>query len=175
MNMFSSTAATYTVNVSFTVAGNFNEVLANAFAYKPATLTPEQLLAAKRKATIAKARITRAKNKARTLLLMHLDIRQTLDFEKYGYFFVLGSEGNLYQIRTGRSHNVRLMDPLLMKPIYTLCAHPTLAVPDCDTMLAQKLWIEHDEPAFIQIANRGIPYANEVAEVLTYNNFQWAV
>lgn len=124
----------------------------------------KQLAQEKKRLALLKARAARAKNKARKLLLEHLDIRQTADFEKFGFFFIVGSEGNLYQIRTGRSHNVRLFDPIAHKPIYTLCAHPIEAVPDFDTMLAQKLWIEHDEPAFVSMANRGLVVAREREE-----------
>lgn len=34
------------------------------------------------------------------------------------------------------------------------CAHPGELVPDADTMLAQKLMLEADEPAFLRVANR---------------------
>ena len=34
-----------------------------------------------------------------------------------------------------------------------LCCHPELAVPDGDTMLAQKLTIEAAEPTFLALAN----------------------
>jgi hypothetical protein len=93
--------------------------------------------------------------KARKLLVMNLDSDQLKDFKKHRYFLVEGSRGNLYQVRTGRSHNVRQLDLETMKPIRTLCAHPIEAVPDFDTMLAQKLWIESDEAEFVKMANLG--------------------
>lgn len=146
---------------------NLNNTVANftaAWTYTTTTLTTGvpavyTPTAPETKAVVAKK--ARAVKRAKTLLLMHLDIRQTVDFDKHGFFFVTGSEGNLYQIRTGRSHNVRFYDPIAMKPIWTLCAHPVSHVPDFDTMLAQKFMIEHDENSFIQLANRGTVYARE--------------
>ena len=37
--------------------------------------------------------------------------------------------------------------------IKTLCAHPTVRVPDADNMLAQKLYLESNEEEFLRIAN----------------------
>jgi hypothetical protein len=155
----------WTTTSGTTVDGVYQELFKTISQWAPVQRTPEQILASKKQAAIAKAKMARARNKARRLLLEHLNIRQTADFEKFGFFFVIGSEGNLYQIRTGRSHNVRLFDPIQMKGIFSLCAHPTLGVPDYDTMLAQMLWIEYDEPAFVNMANRGQLVARELEEL----------
>jgi hypothetical protein len=40
------------------------------------------------------------------------------------------------------------------KPTHRLCAHPNAGVPDFDTMLAQKLMLEHDDSAFFNVANK---------------------
>jgi hypothetical protein len=39
------------------------------------------------------------------------------------------------------------------KVLHRLCAHPADFVPNPDTMLAQKLYLEHQEEAFVKIAN----------------------
>jgi hypothetical protein len=36
---------------------------------------------------------------------------------------------------------------------HRLCVHPMIGVPDSDTMLAQKLLLEHDEDRCIRVAN----------------------
>ena len=49
------------------------------------------------------------------------------------------------------------------KEVEHLCCHPDQAYPTGDRMLAQKLWLEADEQAFCQIANR-TPLIKEVRE-----------
>ena len=58
----------------------------------------------------------------------------------------------IYRIERGRSRNIAEVDDV-GAVIRRLCAHPVEAVPDADTMLAQKLWLEADEEAFRRIAN----------------------
>lgn len=115
--------------------------------------TPEQIAERDEKERKRKEEYDAMVARARELLVAHLEDDQLVSFEKNGFFLVESSEGNLYQIRTGRSNNVRQVNPETMMPIRSLCAHPIAYVPDYDTMLAQKFMIEYDEPAFVKMAN----------------------
>jgi hypothetical protein len=103
-------------------------------------------------AEAAKTRAAHARSKK--LLLECLSPAQRDQLEKFDYFDVELPNGHAYRIHRGRSHNVR---PLVngREADLTLCAHPGPWVPDYDNALAQKLMLEHDEPGFLRLANRG--------------------
>lgn len=127
--------------------------------YVPPQVTPEQT--AEREARIAefqaradalKLKRAAAEARAEALLLECLDLRQQLDYKQNKSFVVHGASGYRYRIRHGRSGNIDVVnrEGLLEK---RLCVHPQISVPDCDTMLAQKLMLEHDEATLLRTAN----------------------
>jgi len=61
---------------------------------------------------------------------------------------VQGSAGGDYRISRDGVRRVEKR-----KAVERLCCHPDHAYPAGDRMLAQKLWLEAEEPAFCQIAN----------------------
>lgn len=94
-----------------------------------------------------------AEKRAGVLLESVLSPQECKRLADSGYFIVRGRSGCRYRIRRGRSGNIDVVDK---EGFITarLCAHPVLHVPDSDTMLAQKLMLEHDEAAFLKVANR---------------------
>lgn len=94
-----------------------------------------------------------AKARAEKLLVENLSPIQRAQFSKERCFVVDGRNGLRYRIRQGRSGNIDMVkaDGTIQ---HRLCAHPREDVPDFDTMLAQKLMLEHDEDSFINLANR---------------------
>lgn len=95
-----------------------------------------------------------ATERANELLHAHLTDAQRSDLARDGFFFVDSLRGNKYRIRRGRVGNVDAMHQCGEKVSHRLCAHPQLYVPDGDTMLAQKLMLEHNEDEFLRLANR---------------------
>jgi hypothetical protein len=93
------------------------------------------------------------KANATRLLRYALTRKQKKDFDKHNHFFVRGgNSGNLYKIKHGRAGNVLLLDK--NKQVKeSLCVHPHIYCPDEDTMLAQKIMIEHMEEQFRNTAN----------------------
>lgn len=159
-----------TVNANYIVSPNYISNMnagwnSNWFVvdttYEPPTA--EQKQKAKERAEKQQA----AKRTARDLLISFLDETQRESFEEKGSFLVVGSDGGLYQIRTGRSMNIREIDAITMKPVRTLCAHPSTSVPDFDTMLSQMFWLVNDEKAFNKIANSSaVVGINDVPEII---------
>lgn len=94
-----------------------------------------------------------AEARAEKLLVENLSLQQRLQYEKEKMFVVNGKSGYRYRIRKGRVANVDMIDRS-GKIEHRLCAHPSDAVPDYDTMLAQKLLLEDDEQRFIAVANK---------------------
>jgi hypothetical protein len=92
-------------------------------------------------------------DRARAILAAYLTEEQRAQLARDKFFVVRGSKGRLFEIRHGRVQNVTLLGPD-GKAVVRLCAHPSLAVPDGDTMLAQKLLLETDEEEFYRIANK---------------------
>lgn len=106
-------------------------------------------------AQLAKEREERVKAEARAreLLLSVLRHEQREQFERDGHFLVTGRSGRRYRLRPGRVANVDVIDRA-GRVTHRLCAHPAPLIPDCDTLVAQKLMLEHDDEAFTRIANR---------------------
>jgi hypothetical protein len=86
-------------------------------------------------------------------LRAYLSKKQREELEKYNYFTVYSRNGskNVYRIYRGRQGNV--VRKLATGQGQALCAHPADCIPDADTMLAQALYIEHNEEAFLEKAN----------------------
>jgi len=78
------------------------------------------------------------------------------------WFLVRGKSGTLYRVRRGRAGNVDQLDAE-GKVVDRFCAHPTMYVPDGDTMAGQKLMLETDDVAFQRLANSNGPgYRDQV-------------
>lgn len=99
------------------------------------------------------AEVVEAKQKAAAILDRHLTEDQRAQLARDRFFVVRGSKGRNYRINHGRARNVVEVDAE-GKAVAHLCAHPGIACPDEDTMLAQKLMLETDEDSFLAVANR---------------------
>lgn len=96
-----------------------------------------------------------ARTKALTILCEHLTREQIAELVDRESFRVQSPRGVLYRIDFGYARNVReIGEDGRVKASY--CAHPSNAheIPDCDTMLVQKLMLESHEDEFLRIANR---------------------
>jgi hypothetical protein len=89
---------------------------------------------------------------AEALLREHLSPDQLLTYDELGSFLVTAPSGRTYQIRQGIAGNVDVIEDNRIVGQY--CIHPAdLSVPAQDNMLAQKLWLEHDEETFRRVGN----------------------
>jgi hypothetical protein len=94
-----------------------------------------------------------AEQRAERLLLDHLSERQRAEYRERRAFTVISADGErTYRIERGWSGNVKLIGPD-GRECRRYCIHPRERVPTEDCMLAQKLLIENDEPAFLRVAN----------------------
>jgi len=108
-----------------------------------------------REAAECRRRAEEADARAELLLKANLQAEQLQEFEKRREFTVISQDGQRrYRVRRGWQHNVERIDEA-GKRLHTLCAHPRERVSELDNMLVQKLWLEHDEEDFLQIANKG--------------------
>jgi hypothetical protein len=125
--------------------------------------TPEQAqarvqqAAARREETLRiEGERAKAREKAEKLLRENLSPKQLEELTQHNYFRLetVQPDGSrrFYRINRGRARNVKeiTQEGIILR---TLCAHPVEEVPDADTMLAQKLWLETMEEEFRQIAN----------------------
>jgi hypothetical protein len=94
----------------------------------------------------------RARERAMDLLVQHLTPAQRAEFERTCAFKVRAKSGQLYRITYATTANIEVLEQPGMV-VRRLCAGP-LGVPIPDVMLAQKLMLEGDEPAFLRIAAR---------------------
>jgi hypothetical protein len=103
-----------------------------------------------------------AEERARELLMSWLDPEQREEMKARAYFMVTGSAGGRYRIHPQNAYGVHKLnaDDTLEAQYCFLPrgAHQTIG----DIMLAQKISLETDETATLQIANRA-------------NGFEWAV
>jgi hypothetical protein len=91
--------------------------------------------------------------RADELLKTLLTPEQVDELDKLSCFIVKAQSGKFYRIKRGRMHNIEELDTE-RQATATLCAHPNRAIPNADTMLAQKLMLESAEAEFLRIANR---------------------
>lgn len=96
--------------------------------------------------------VTRRSNKAKRLLLNYLSDAQKDELEKFDTVTFISQHGNTYRVSKARSWGVRKLEGDMVT--LRACAHPSEAVPDYDTMLAQMMWLQTDEDAFLKIANK---------------------
>lgn len=113
--------------------------------------TPEEKAAEEAKEAARKAEREAATRRAETLLRDSLSQKQLKELKRRNYFHVIVGDRR-FRITRGRSHNIKEVD-VRGRILRTLCAHPIEQVPDADTMLAQKLWLESLPEEFIKIAN----------------------
>lgn len=131
------------------------------YEYKPAPETEEQRqarLAREEQYRIAeearKKAEAEAKEKAERLLVSQLNPAQLKQLKEMDAFIV-ELETRRYKIR--RNNRVLELDKE-GRQVWQYCIHPSdYQVPPADVMLAQKLLLEHDEAAFLRIANRSAP------------------
>lgn len=93
-----------------------------------------------------------AEKKAHKLLTDNLTKEQLDCLNKNGYFRVKAQSGKHYDINKNPNYNVISLDRFRKKKKQH-CALPEKNVPHYDTMLAQKLMLEHKEKEFLKIAN----------------------
>lgn len=106
--------------------------------------------ARRREAALRKMR-EEAEEKAEALLLANLTPEQRDELKRLHHFHLIVGDKR-YRIRRGRTRNIELVD-VGGKVLKTLCAHPRELVPTADTMLAQKLMLQHAEEEFLKLAN----------------------
>jgi hypothetical protein len=97
-----------------------------------------------------------AARRARELLLSYLSDDQRRTFEEHNWFVVIGGRsGRRYRI-SGVSYagNVQLLCADNDNIEATFCGHCNDNIPLGDQLLAQKVMLEIDEPAYIALANR---------------------
>ena len=108
---------------------------------------------------VVEAERAKARERAAKLLQETLTPKQREELAAKGHFtletIAPTGERRVYRISRGRSHNIARVDDN-GKILKTICAHPIEAVPDEDTMLAQKLWLETREEEFLRIANHSV-------------------
>jgi hypothetical protein len=95
-----------------------------------------------------------AEERADRLLQAELTPAQAEEFSRDRCFTLIGQSGRRrYRIRsTAHAQNIECLDAA-GKPVERLCAHLPETFPILDSVLAQKLWLEHDEDGFRRIAN----------------------
>jgi hypothetical protein len=96
-----------------------------------------------------------AEEKGVALLKQWLSAAQLAQYEKYGYFEVMGGDsGKHYRIRPSRQMNVDELDEHGVRTV-AWCFGPEGELPIGDVMLAQKIALENNEQAALALANRG--------------------
>ena len=102
----------------------------------------------------AYSRVSKAEQRASTLLKEWLTPEQCTKYERRGYFEVRGSHtGKRYRIRSARQMNVDQLDDGGRR-VAVICFLPAKYVPVSDVMLAQKIVLENDELAAHSVAIR---------------------
>jgi hypothetical protein len=96
----------------------------------------------------------RAQERGLKLLKDNLALAQRQQYERYGYFDVVGgSTGRRYRIRHGRQMNIDQVDKNGRR-VCGWCFFPQGSLVAGDIMLAQKLSLELYETETLRIANR---------------------
>ena len=130
------TSGTITTSNNILIRGNHN--------WAPAEQTEQQKAAAKK-----------AKQRAERLLDESLSEAQREELAKERYFTVEGGGSKRrYRIKAGKGvhGNVWEVDEQ-GREVASLCAAPRGSLPEADALIAQKLWLEHNEEEFRKVAN----------------------
>lgn len=163
-NATAVTATLYTTNNLVWASWNTNSAIGitNNGYFRAAVETPEQVAAreaqqrqyaAEQATREAERRAVRAEadKRAEALLRAHLTPEQQAQLSTKDWFLIHSKSGKVYRINRGRNANIDVIDET-GKTVRSLCVHPRDAVPDADTMLAQKVMIEHDEESVLKMA-----------------------
>ena len=166
-NFVTSTTATATVTATATATATYtylSDCYTAQYINEPTFFneTPEEIARQVRielqeqeqereRRKIKKALRLTAEQKANQLLIENLNEAQRLQYERFGYFFVTGQSGKRYRIKKGRNINIDILEN--RKVVKRLCAHPEIDCPNEDTMLIQKIMLEHNEQHFLNVAN----------------------
>lgn len=163
-----TTSATTTIDFYATsgtvwVAWTTNEPVVEEFALVRVEADRRREMERRQEHIVAVAQRKEADDRAEVLLVDNLSARQRAEYREHRHFTVHGKSGYRYRVRRGRQGNIDVVnrDGVIEA---RLCAHPVEQVPDADTMLAQKLWLEHDDRAFEGMANRS--WVRKAAPVL---------
>lgn len=96
--------------------------------------------------------------RAERCLRAHLSPAQLEEYMARGRFRVRGSLGTIYTIMSGRTNNV--IRHCGGNMYIACCSVPDLPVPLADQLLIQKLYLETNEPGFLQrAASSGVVYS----------------
>lgn len=118
----------------------------------PRQVPPQRLRAMEERSDRITAEQDQAEARARELLLSLLSEEQREQLDQ-GYFEVVSSLGRTWRIRTGGIvGNLALLNGDGV-PMVTICGHLPGQVPLSDHLIAQKIWLETDEVAFLDVAN----------------------
>jgi hypothetical protein len=90
--------------------------------------------------------------RAEELLKENLDAQQREDYETLQAFLVKAESGSTYRIHKGLAGNIDLLSED-GEVLGRYCIHIGSEYPVPDNLLAQKLWLEHDEQEFQRIGN----------------------
>lgn len=95
-----------------------------------------------------------AEERGMQLLLDNLSGGQRKQYKRHKWFVVIGgSTGQRYRINYGRQMNIEGIDGSYRRK-FGLCFLPSGGLCHGDTMLAQKLALEHDEENALKVANK---------------------
>jgi hypothetical protein len=101
---------------------------------------------------------TQAERRAIVLLKEWLSPSQLFQYRTVGHFDVTGSHtGKCYRILHGRQANICELDKR-GRPVVTWCFGPEGNLPTGDILLAQKIALETNEQAALQVANQTLTY-----------------
>lgn len=135
--------------------GPFRVVQQEPTYYQPSVETAAELQSHIERQVAIEGERAQARERAEKLLRENLSPKQLEELSQKNYFTLetVQPDGSrrTYRIGRGRARNIKEFANGTY--IRTLCAHPIEAVPDADTMLAQKLWLETMEEDFRKIAN----------------------
>jgi hypothetical protein len=138
-------------NSDYSQAGSFTSSGSYAF-----TRSQTEIAEQERKIKEEQEARAAAKQRAKVLLMEHLDEEQKKSLEKDRKFIVHSCDKKrVYVIKHGRAGNIELLNDEGIA-VAKFCIHPAIQCPDEDTMLAQKLLLETNEAQFLKIANKTV-------------------
>ena len=141
---------TWTTNCTASTWIGWNDT-SNFVAWTPYEQTEEQKAAAKK----AKDERAAAKERAERLLEENLSESQREELATQRYFTVEGGGSKrTYRVKAGLGVHGNVVEVDEQgREVANLCAAPRGDLPEADALIAQKLWLEHREEEFRQVAN----------------------
>jgi len=151
-----TTSYTSGFNTSYTSNTMWWAATVRPRSHVAAVVTPEERQAQAYERLRLQAEAEAAVLRAEELLQRCLTPIQRETLRTCGWFDVRGGVSKAhYRIHRGRGINIEcLVDGLVS---HKLCFHPGVECPDADSMLSQKLMLEHSEIEALQVANRHRP------------------